>query len=79
LQNLKNFAIIYIENEEEMIKMFFVHVLIFVLAFIVLEYSLSNCKEKRTLPERLLDISMFLLAAVIMGFSAEGAIENIKL
>ena len=59
--------------------MFFVHVGIFACAFIMLEYSLSNCKEKRTLPERLLDISMLLLAAVIMGFSAEGAIENIKL
>jgi hypothetical protein len=34
---------------------------------------------ERTLPERLFDISMLLLAAVIMGFSAEGAIENIKL
>ena len=59
--------------------MFFIHILIFVLAFIVLEHSLSNCKEKRTLPERLFDISMLLLAAVIMGFSAEGAIENFKI
>ena len=59
--------------------MFFVHVGIFACAFIMLEYSLSKFKEKRTIPERLFDISMFLLAAVIMGLSAEGAIEHFKL
>ena len=59
--------------------MFFIHTLIFILAFIMLEHSLSNCKEKRTIPERCLDIALLLLSAVIMGFSAEGAIESIKL
>lgn len=59
--------------------MFFVHVGIFVCAFIMLEYSLSKFKEKRTMSEKFLDISMLLLSMVIMGFSAEGAIENIKL
>ena len=59
--------------------MFFIHVGIFICAFIMLEYSLSKFKDKRTVPERLFDISLLLLAAVIMGLSAEGVIENFKI
>ena len=53
--------------------MFIVHIIIFIFAFIILECSGSKFKDKRSIPEKVFDIAMFLFAAMIMLISATAA------
>ena len=59
--------------------MFYIHLIVFIIALIVMNYSGSKFKDKRSLTERIFDIAVFLFCALILGIALEGMFDNIKL